>query len=155
MYVPFRYSNWGPITWWRQYEFLSYHDYNLPILGLWSPQEPILFVNLVYITRKIYIWSCVTYSLKAIRNSISRSQPKHSRNLKVDNIYFGWKDVEQINVRDKARLKNDSKCRKDVNKNSVNIDQYIMMNAEYMKSFFTDKTVTEVLSYPTIYLNVS
>ena len=69
---------------------------NLLMLGPWPPQETIPFVNPVDITIKIYSWSCGTRLLKKVRNNIYRSQPKYHRNLKVDSVYFGWKDIEQI-----------------------------------------------------------
>ena len=43
---------------------------------------------------------------------------------------------------------------KDLTKNSVNLDQYTLMNLTYTKAVFTHKTITEVLYYLVIHLSV-
>ena len=127
---------------------------NIPMTGPWPGLDTISFVNPIDTTRKVYIWSCGTHSLKAIRNNLYRSQPKFARNLKNNKIFFGWKDVERIYVRDESRKNNKGKCRTDLTKNCVNLDQYTMMNATYAKAVFTDKTLTEVFCYLAIHLGV-
>ena len=120
------------------------------MLGPWPHHTTIFCVNHVDVTRKIFVWSCGTHSLKAVRTNIYRSQPKFLRNLKVDSIHFGWKDMDRIFIRGEARINSDSRVRTNVNKNSVNIDQYTMINAEYAKSIFTNRTITEVLGHLSI-----
>ena len=56
--------------------------------------------------------------------------------------------------RDRVRLEKKSKPRTDLTVNSVVLDHLNLMNATYAKSPFTDRTITEVLRYLSIYLNV-
>ena len=77
---------------------------NSPMNGPWPDMSLVAFVNPCDPSRHISIWSCGARSLKATRNNLFRSQPNWARNLKYDDVYFGWKDVEVIYERDRVRL---------------------------------------------------
>ena len=66
----------------------------------WSSNKNISFINPIDVSRRIYVWSCGTHSLKAVRNNLYRSQPNLARNLRNKKVYFGWKNVERIYLRD-------------------------------------------------------
>ena len=51
-------------------------------------------------------------------------------------------------------VQKNSTRRTDINKNTVNLDNYTMMNATYAKQPFTDKTICEVLAYIALHVNV-
>ena len=77
-----------------------------------------------------------------------------ARNLRMGDVYFGWRDMKTILLRDKARTINKQKQRTELNTSNINLDQYTMMNATYAKAPFNDRTICEVLNYLSIHLNV-
>ena len=111
---------------------------NSPMIGPWPNEQCVSFINPCETSRKVFIWSCGTHSLKAMRNNLYRSQPNMARNLRKSDVYFGWKDMETILLRDEARTTNKQKVRTDLNTNNVNLDQYTLMNATYAKAHFTE-----------------
>ena len=78
-----------------------------------------------------------------------------ARNLRIKEVYFGWKDVERIYLRDEKRLDNNVGRRTDLNKHCVCLDQYTLMNATYAKSPFTAKTICEAISYLCLHLDAA
>ena len=77
-----------------------------------------------------------------------------ARNLRMGDVYFGWRDMETILLRDEARTANKQKQRTELNTSNINLDQYTMMNTTYAKAPFNDRTICEVLNYLSIHLNV-
>ena len=92
--------------------------------------------------------------MKAIRNNIFRSKQNGTRNLKLQNIHFGWKDVEAVYTRDENRASNGEYRRTDVVKQSICLDSFTMMNTAYAKHLFASKTIPEVISYISVQVNV-
>ena len=72
--------------------------------GPWLDTSSVEFINPCDPSYKIAVWSCGTHLLKAMRNNLYRSQPNLVRNLKHDNVYFGWKYLEVVYERDRVRL---------------------------------------------------
>ena len=105
--------------------------------------------------RRIFIWSCGTHSLKAIRNNLFRSKQNGTRNLKMNDCHFGWKDVEAIYMRDENRALAGDFRRTDIVKQTICLDSFTMMNAAYAKHIFTSKTISEVLSHISTQVNVT
>ena len=89
-------------------------------------------------TRRIFVWSCGTHSLKAIRNNLFRSKHDGTRHLKLNKTHFGWKDVESIYHRDEDRVKMKELQRTTVTKETVSLDNFTMMNAAFAKAPFTE-----------------
>ena len=79
------------------------------MLGPWPNRETISFVNPVDVAHNIFVWSCGTHSLKAIRNNVYRIQPKFPHNLKVNGIFFGWKEVKEFTSEMMLALKTTAK----------------------------------------------
>ena len=77
----------------------------LHIDGCWSDINCVRFANPIDPYRYIYYWSCGTLSLKFMRKNVCRSQPKLVRDFRIRGILFGWKQVEEIFVRDNERVK--------------------------------------------------
>ena len=118
-----------------------------PLQGIWINEKCLRTLNPVDPCRYIYIWSCSTHSLKALRNTLYRSQPNQSRSLKYDDCSFGWKDMESIYLRDLGRMSNNVGPRTNIVKHAIYLDKYTMMNAGYAKQVFSDKTICESISY--------
>ena len=105
-------------------------------------------------SRRIFVWSCGTHSLKAMRNNLFRSKDDGTRHLKLHKTLFGWKDVESIYLRDEERAKRNELKRTTITKQTVSLDNFTMMNATYAKQPFTDKTISEVISFFSVQLFV-
>ena len=118
-----------------------------PLQGIWINEKCLRTLNPVDPCRYIYIWSCSTHSLKALRNTLYRSQPNQSRSLKYDDCSFGWKDMESIYLRDLGRVSNNVGPRTNIVKHTIYLDKHTMMNAGYAKQVFSDKTICESISY--------
>ena len=56
-------------------------------------------------TRRIFVQSRGTHSLKAVRNNLFRSKHDGTRHLKLNKTHYGWKDFESIYHRDEDRVK--------------------------------------------------
>ena len=54
--------------------------------------------------RRIYFWSCGTHSQKATRNNLFRSKVGGTKNLKLNDVHFGWNELEIIFLRDEERF---------------------------------------------------
>ena len=83
--------------------------------------------------RWIYIWSCGTHSLKALRNNIFRSQLNKTRNLKLSDVAFGWNEILIIADREDKRYKEGKLQQSDVRAVTVRLDSFTTMNATYAK----------------------
>ena len=89
-----------------------------------------------------------------MQHNLFRSQPNRTRTLKHDDVNFRWKNVQVIYERDCVRLEQKTKHRRDLTINSTNLDNLTLMNATYAKSPFIDRTITEVMRYLAMYINV-
>ena len=98
-------------------------------------------------TRRIFFWSCGTHSQKATRNNLFRSKVGGTKNLKLNNVHVGWKELETIFVRDEERFKNNNYKRTEIVKQTIHLDSFTVMNATYAKQSFTSKTITKDLSH--------
>ena len=83
----------------------------------------ISFINPVDVSRRVFVWSCGTYSSKALRNNVYRSHPQLARSLRHKNIHFGWKDVERIYLRDEERMNNNISRQTELNKHYIYLDK--------------------------------
>ena len=128
-------------------------EYN-PGKSKWMNNKCLRTLNPVDPSRYIYIWSCSTHSLKALRNNLYRSQPNLSRSLKFNNSSFGWKEMGNIYLRDVNRLDCNIGARTDIVKHAIHLDKYTLMNANYAKQVFSDKTICEVISHLSVMLQV-
>ena len=113
----------------------------------WSSNQNISFSNPIDISRRIHVWSCGTHSLKAVKNNLYRSQP--------NNVYFGWKDIERIYLREEKRLDSNVGRRTDLTKHCVCLEKYTLTNVTYAKSPFTEKSICEAIQYLCLHLNVA
>ena len=68
----------------------------VPREGPWPDITAVRSKNPVDPSRYIYIWSCSTHGLKAVRNNLYRSQPHLTRAFVKSGVSFGWKQVEEI-----------------------------------------------------------
>ena len=112
---------------------------NHSLQGKWISKEFLRTTNHVDCTRSIYIWSCATRSLKALRNNLFRSQLKLTRKLRNNGTIFGRKDVDAIYMRDSQRTDNNLIARTDIVKYAIVLDEFTMMNASYAKQIFSEK----------------
>ena len=60
------------------------------------------------------------------------------KNFKPNCLYFGWKQVEDIYLRDQAHFKNYSVRRTNCTKEIIVLDGYSMMNTTYTETIFSD-----------------
>ena len=126
---------------------------NLPISGSGVNMNCFWCKNPIDPSRFIYFWSCGTHSMKSIRNNLFRSQPKLTRDFTKKGITFGWKHMEDIFLRDEERVKWHKGRRTDIVKHAIQLDKYTLMNAGYAKQPFSEKSISEVISHPSIHLS--
>ena len=120
---------------------------NLPMNSPWPELDSIRCLNPVDPTRYMYFISCLTHCLKSLRNNLFRSFVGRSKQLKHFGVEFGWKEMEPILIRENIRIGNHEAKRTDLVKHAVSLDNYTMMNAEYAKQVFSEKTIAEILSH--------
>ena len=90
------------------------------------------------------MWSCGTHNFKALRNNLYRSQLVKAKSLMNYGVPFGWNEIEVTYERDVGRLQKNMPQRTDLNKHSVFLDNYTLMNASYAKKCFSEKAITEI-----------
>ena len=127
----------------------------LHIDGCWPDINCGCFVNPIDPFLYIYYLSYSIYSLTFMRNNIYRSQPKLVRNFIIRGIPFGWKQVEEILIRDNERVKLQKGNRSDIVRHTVLLDKYTLMNATYVKQPFSEKTISEVISHLSLMLRTN
>ena len=127
---------------------------NIARVGPWSDIGAVRFRNPVDSSRFVYIWSCSTHGLKAIRNNLFRSQPKLARSFVKSGISFGWKQVEDIYMRDQDRKKKCDLPITKLEKHAIVLDKYTTMNAKYAKQPFQESTISELSAYLMKHLNI-
>ena len=83
-----------------------------------------------------------------------RSKVGGTKNLKLNNVHFGWKELEIIFLRDGERFKKQNYKRKYIVKQTIYLDSFTMMNATYTKQPLTSKTIAEILSHLSLHCNI-
>ena len=75
--------------------------------------------------------------------------------MRNNNVYFGWKDVERIYLREEKKLDSNVGRRIALTKHCVYLEKYTLMNVTYAKSPFTEKTICKAIQYLYLHLNVA
>ena len=128
----------------KMFKLLQGHNV---VKGPWPDAKCLSFVNPADKDRSIYMWSCGTHNFKALRNNLYRSQLVKAKSLMNYGVPFGWNEIEVTYERDVGRLQKNMPQRTDLNKHSVYLDNYTLMNASYAKKCFSEKTITEMIVY--------
>ena len=100
------------------------------------------------------MWSCGTHNFKALRNNIHRAQLTKSKSFLNCGVPFSWNEIESTFEREISRLTKNMPQRTDLNKNSVYLDNFTVMNASYAKKCFSEKTISKMLLYVSAHMNV-
>ena len=101
---------------------------NLPVETHWPGKASIICLNPVDKSRYIYFISCSTHGLKAVRNSLFRSQLKLSRSLQLTVIDFGWREMELIFMKYNDCVQKNKGRRTDLLRHAINLDKYTTMD---------------------------
>ena len=107
--------------------------------GVWLEKDCISFKNPFDQKRLIFLWSCATHNLKALRNNLFRS----SKRLINKKRSFGWAHVRGILERDQEQ----ELPRTTLTSACVNLDKYSLMNAGHAKAIFRDETVSALVDH--------
>ena len=89
--------------------------------------------------REILLWSCGTHSINALRNNLYMSQRDGTKNLRLYDINFGWKDVNTVYMRDEIRVTRGNGRRTDLTRVALCLDDFTLTNTTYTKQPFTSK----------------
>ena len=98
----------------------------------------------------IFVWLCVTHSLKAMHKNLYRSKIKSSINLTGNKRKCGWQYiVDSYKQAIKCRKRNViSFCMTKLAYHGViELDKYTVQNTKYTKLFFLDETITKVIRH--------
>ena len=110
----------------------------------WLPAEMVTTTNPFDPSRKIAIWHCVTHVLKALRNAFHSSMLNKTRNfIDAAGNPFGFQFIVDALHRDELR----AVAKTDLSKKSVYIEGWSAMNVAAAKSVFSERTITEGITY--------
>ena len=102
---------------------------HLPICGSWPDMNCVVFKNPFDPSRYICFWCCGTHSLEGMRNNMICSQPQLAKDFKNNNIYFEWRRVEYISMRDEEKAKKNKGRRTYIVRHAVTLENYTLTNA--------------------------
>ena len=118
----------------------------------WLPAEMVTTTNPFDPSRKIAIWHCVTHVLKALRNAFHSSMPKGTRNfIDAAGNPFGFQFIVDALHRDELQ----AVPKTDLSKKAVYIEGWSAMNVAAAKSVFSERTITEGITYVSGKLNTT
>ena len=89
-----------------------------------------------------------------MRNNLFRSEEGKTRNLRLNNVHFGWKHIVLIWHREQDRIKKNLPRQTNVTVQTVCLDCFTMMNGRCVKDPFTHKAICEVISHLGIQFDV-
>ena len=112
--------------------------------GGWVPDDIVRTRNPYDRLRWIYLFTCSTHGLKALRNALFTSK----RKLKdANDVAISHHVLLNCCMRDEERNKRNHATKSDVKRSTINLNKWSTMNVAEAKVPFSWRTITEIADY--------